>query len=119
MAEKKVKKEREYTIIKEAEPPKNTDNTLIDHETILISFKTSKGFIFFTDKRIVLSSTEKKKLVYTIPYKSIDMYSSHSAKGLRDQGGLDIWTKSATFSFKLKKSIDIQSLERIIATYTL
>lgn len=112
---KEPKSNTDFTIIKESDPPKNTEETLLENESILVSYKTSRGYVLFTDKRIQIAATEKKKLVLTIPYKSIIMYSTQTAKGLRDQGLLQVWTNPTLYKFNIKKSVDIKFLESIIA----
>ena len=114
-----IKNNKEFTLIRESEPPKNIYEMLIEGETILVCFKTAKAFVLFTNKRIVLRSTGKKRETRTIPYSSIDMYSTEIAKGLRDLGLLQIWTKTGLFKFNLKKAVNVHDLDSIIATQLL
>lgn len=114
-----IKNNKEFTIIKESESPKNIQDRLTSSESIILCYDIGKGFLLFTDKRVLIGSTEKKTQTYTIPYGSITMYLTEKAKGLRDQGLLQIWTNSGPFKFHLKKSIHVQDLESTLATYLL
>lgn len=59
--------------------PKYVYDYLFNNEHILVSYRTSRDYGIFTDKKIVLfDNTVKlgmKKQVFTIPYKSISTYS--------------------------------------------
>lgn len=76
-----------------------------------------------TNKRIIIADrqgiTGKKVEVYTIPFKSIIMYSSENGGMLDLNAELELWTKAGKFKLNLNKKVDVRKLDRIIGTYIL
>ena len=116
---KKIKDKREFTIIRQSKPPKNMEELLIERETLRLCYKTNKGFMYFTNKRIILKDTTKKNETCTIPFSSITVYSIENSKGLRSQNLLQIWTNPGLFLFHLKKSVKTLTLNNTIAALLL
>lgn len=71
-----------------------------------------------TNKRIIIADkqgiTGKKVEIYTIPFRSIDMYSSENAGKIDFNAEIELWTKAGKFKLNLKKGVDIRKLDRII-----
>ena len=82
-----------------------------------------RDFAIVTNKRFIIGDkqgiTRKKMELYTIPFKSINMYSSENARGLMDLGEIELWTRMGRFKLNLKKGVDVRKLDHIIASHIL
>lgn len=114
----------EWLFISETSAPKEVNDVLIPGEEIVIAYKTARDVAVVTNKRIMIADkqgiTGKKVEVYTIPFKSINMYSTENAGTLLDvTAELELWTRAGKFKLKLGKGVDIRKLDRIIAQHIL
>ena len=119
-----VKAIMSWTFIQEAEASAEINAVLVEGEQIEAAYKTIRDIAVITNKRIIIADkqgiTGKKVEVYTIPFKSIVMYSSENAKGILDfNAELELWTRAGKFKLNLKKGIDIRKLDRIIGQHIL
>ncbi|GGI12955.1 PH domain-containing protein [Gottfriedia solisilvae] len=113
-----------WTFISETEVPSEVKEILVEGEVAEVAYKTIRDTAVVTNKRLIIADkqgiTGKKVEVYTIPFKSIIMYSSENAGGLLDfNAELELWTKAGHFKLNLDKQIDIRKLDRIIGSYIL
>lgn len=113
-----------WTFVKETEAPSEVKEILIDDETIEAAYKTVRDVAVITNKRIIVADkqglTGKKVEIYTIPFKSIVIYSSENARGILDfNAEIQLWTRAGTFKLNLKKGINIRKLDRLIAQHIL
>lgn len=73
-----------------------------------------------TDKRIIFTDvqgiTGKKKEVYSIPYRSIDMWSSENTGHFDLDAELDLWTKAGHFTLKVAAKCDIREFDQILGS---
>jgi len=71
-----------WTFTQEIDVPNSVSDLLIAGEKAQIAYKTIRDTAVVTNKRIIISDkqgiTGKKVEVYTIPFKSIIMYSSEN-----------------------------------------
>jgi hypothetical protein len=109
-----------WTFLEETSVPKEIAAVLIEGEHAEIAYKTVRDVAVITNKRIIIADrqgiTGKKVEVYTIPFKSIIMYSSENGGGMLDfNSELDLWTKAGRFKLNLNKKVDIRKLDQIIA----
>ncbi|MFZ7121345.1 MAG: PH domain-containing protein [Eubacteriaceae bacterium] len=114
----------QWTFISETSIPSNISDILIDGEEVEIAYKTIRDVAVVTNKRIIIADkqgiTGNKVEVYTIPFKSIVMYSSENAGKLLDWNAeLQFWTKAGSFKLNLKKGVDIRKLDKIIGKHIL
>lgn len=114
----------EWLFISETSAPKEVNDVLIPGEEIVIAYKTARDVAVVTNKRIIIADkqgiTGKKVEVYTIPFKSINMYSTENAGTFLDvTAELELWTRAGKFKLKLGKGVDIRKLDRIIAQHIL
>ena len=113
-----------WTFVKETEAPSEVKEILIDDETIEAAYKTVRDVAVITNKRIIVADkqglTGKKVEIYTIPFKSIVIYSSENARGILDfNAEIQLWTRAGTFKLNLKKGINIRKIDRLIAQHIL
>ncbi len=109
-----------WTFIQETTVPNEIQEILIPGEQAIVAYKTIRDHAVITDKRIIISDaqglTGKKIEIYTIPFSSINMYSTeNSGKFLDFNSELELWTRAGHLKINLKKGIDIRKLDRIIA----
>jgi len=113
-----------WTFIAETSIPNEIKDILIEGEEVEVAYKTIRDVAAVTNKRIIVADkqgiTGKKVEVYSVPFKSIVMYSSENAGKVLDfNAELQLWTRAGNFKLNLKKGIDIRKLDRIIATHIL
>ena len=113
-----------WTFVKETEAPSEVNEILIDGEKIEAAYKTVRDVAVITNKRIIVADkqglTGKKVEIYTIPFKSIVIYSSENARGILDfNAEIQLWTRAGTFKLNLKKGINIRKIDRLIAQHIL
>ncbi len=108
-----------WTFTSETTVSAEVQEILIDGEAPIIAYKTIRDVAVITNKRIIISDkqgmTGKKIEIYTIPFKSIVMYSSENAGNFIDiNSELELWTRAGNFKLRLNKGVDIRKLDRII-----
>ncbi len=113
-----------WTFIAETSVPTEVKEVFIEGEYSEAAYKTIRDVAVITNKRIIIADkqgiTGKKVEVYTIPFKSIVMYSSENAHGMLNfNAELELWTRAGKFKLNLKKDIDIRKLDRIIGQHIL
>lgn len=112
-----------WTFVSETQPPKEVNNILVGGEVIVIAYKTVRDVAVITNKRIIVADkqgiTGKKVEVYTIPFKSIIMYSTENAGFIDFNSELELWTKAGKIKINLARGIDVRKLDRIIGEYIL
>lgn len=104
----------------EVSVPSNIDEILVAGEEPIQAYRTVRDTAVFTNKRIIVVDSQgitgKKKEMYSIPYASIEMWSSENAGILDFTSELQLRTKVATIKISLGTAVDVRALERIIAT---
>lgn len=112
-----------WTFVREVKIPKDIEKILVEEEIAIGAYATIRDVAIITNKRIIIKDkqgiTGKKVEIYTIPFKSIIMYSSENAGTLDFNSELQLWTRAGRFKINLKKGIDIRKLDKIIAEYIL
>ena len=112
-----------WTFISETNVPNDVKEILVDDEEVEIAYKTIRDVAIITNKRIIIADkqgiTGKKVEVYTIPFKSIIMYSSENAGMLDFNAEIELWTRAGNFKLNLKKGVNIRKLDKIIGKHIL
>lgn len=112
-----------WTFMMETEAPAEVKEILIDGEYVEVAYKTVRDVAVITNKRIIIADKQgisgKKVEVYTIPFKSINMYSSENAGTLDLNAEIELWTRAGKFKLNLNRGIDIRKLDRIIGKHIL
>ncbi|MGN8645544.1 PH domain-containing protein [Gracilibacillus sp. HCP3S3_G5_1] len=113
----------EWTFYEEVKVPADINELLIEGEVAHTAYKTVRDVAVITNKRFIIADrqgiTGKKVEIYTIPFKSIDMYSSENGGKFDLNAELELWTRSGNFKLNLNKKVDIRKLDKIIAEYVL
>lgn len=112
-----------WTFMSETTVPSEVREILIDGEEPAIAYKTIRDVAVVTNKRIIIADkqgiTGKKVEIYTIPFKSIVMYSSENAGKIDFNSEIELWTRVGKFKLNLKKGVDIRKLDRLIGQHIL
>ena len=109
-----------WTFISETSILKDVNNMLVDGERAVAAYKTIRDVAIFTNKRLIVRDaqgiTGKKTEIYTLPYSSINMYSSENAGIIDFNSELELWTRAGHIKINLKKGVDIRKLDNLIAS---
>lgn len=108
-----------WTFMEEVKVPDTVKEILIAGEEAHVAYKTVRDVAVITNKRLIIADrqglTGKKIEVYTIPFKSIVMYSTENGGTFDLNSELELWTKAGHFKLNLNKKIDVRKLDKIIA----
>ncbi|MFC7363978.1 MULTISPECIES: PH domain-containing protein [Bhargavaea] len=108
-----------WTFSQEVAIPDDVENLLIDGEEAVVAYKTVRDVAVVTNKRFIISDkqglTGKKVEVYTIPFNSINMYSTENAGKLDFNAEIELWTRAGKMKINLGRGVDIRKLDKIIA----
>lgn len=74
--------------------------------------------ILFTDKRLIVIDSQgftgQKKEIYSLPYKSIVMWSTENAGILDVNSEVQLWTRVGNIKINLGKKVDIRQFDKIL-----
>lgn len=109
-----------WTLISECPIPADVQELLIPGEQAVAAYKTLRDSAIFTTKRLIVRDaqglTGKKVEIYSLPYSSINMWSSENGSGIFDfNSELELWTRAGHIKVSLSKGLDIRRLDKIIA----
>ncbi len=102
----------------------NYERLLAENETIEAGFNIFRDTFIFTDRRLILVNvqgfTGKKIEYFSIPYGKITRFSVETAGHFDLDAELKIWICNSPnpISKKFNRSVDIYSLQAILAKYT-
>ena len=88
------------------------------------AFKTVRDAAVFTNRRLIIRDaqglTGKKVEMYSLPYSSINMWSTENAGKLLDfNAELQLWTRAGEFKINIGPNIDVRALDQLIANCVL
>lgn len=113
----------EWTLVSECPIPADVQNVLVNGEQPIAAYKTFRDSAIFTTKRLIVRDaqgiTGKKVEIYSLPWKSVDMWSSESAGHVDINAEMEFWTRAGHIKVNLKKGIDIRRLDAIISSCVL
>lgn len=109
-----------WTLQKEIPTPADVSALLVEGESAVASFKTFRDSATFTTKRLIVRDaqgmTGKKVEIYSLPYSSIEMWSTENAGGILDRDAeVELWTKAGHIKVKLTKGADIRRIDSLLA----
>lgn len=112
-----------WTLISECPIPNDVQSLLVPGEEAVAAYKTFRDSAIFTTKRLIVRDaqglTGKKVEVYSLPYSSINMWSSENAGMLDTNAEMELWTRVGHVKVNLRKGVDIRRLDSLIAHYVL
>lgn len=109
-----------WSFLQKCTPNDDLVNMLVDGEEIVSAYKTVRDVAAITNKRIIIRDaqgiTGKKVEIYSLPFRSIDMWSTENAGKLLDLNAeLELWTKAGHFKIKVNKDCDIREFDEILS----
>lgn len=110
--------------VEEVPIPNDVNELLIQGEQPYAAFKTFRDSAIFTSKRLIVRDaqgmTGKKVEIYSLPYHSINMWSTENAGKLLDlTAEVELWTRAGHIKIKLGKKIDVRRIDSLIANFVL
>jgi hypothetical protein len=109
-----------WTLAQEIPVPNDVQDLLVQGEEAVAAFKTFRDSAIFTTKRLIVRDaqglTGKKVEIYSLPYSTINMWSSENAGKLLDLNAeIELWTRAGHIKVKLGKGADVRRLDSLIA----
>lgn len=113
-----------WTFVNEIPIPEDITPILVAGERPVMAYKTFRDSAVFTTKRLIVRDaqgiTGKKVEMYSLPYSSINMWSSENAGRMLDfNAELELWTRAGHIKVKLNKGVDIRRLDHLISSAVL
>jgi Bacterial PH domain len=114
----------EWTLVTECPIPQDVTALLVSGEVAVAAYKTLRDSAIFTNKRLIIRDaqglTGKKVEIYSLPYSSINMWSTENAGGFLDfNAEVELWTRAGHIKVKLQKGVDIRKFDLLIANAVL
>jgi hypothetical protein len=108
-----------WTLQQEIPIPDDVTPLLVQGEKAVAAFKTFRDSAVFTTKRLIVRDaqglTGKKVEIYSLPYNTINMWSSENAGKLDWNSEIELWTRAGHIKIKLSKGADVRRLDSLIA----
>lgn len=108
-----------WTFMSECSIPSDVTDLLVDGEQAVTAYKTIRDSAIFTNKRLIVRDSQgitgKKVEIYSLPYSSINMWSSENAGTLDFNAEVELWTRAGHIKVNLKKGIDVRKFDKLIA----
>lgn len=108
-----------WTFTSECPIPNDVTDLLIEGEVALAAYKTIRDSAIFTNKRLIVRDaqglTGKKVEIYSLPYSSINMWSTENAGTLDFNAEVELWTRAGHIKVNLKRGVDIRRFDKLIA----
>lgn len=109
-----------WTLVSECPIPDDVGDLLVDGEKAVAAYKTLRDSAIFTTRRLIVRDAQglrgKKVEIYSLPYSTINMWSSENAGGFLDMNAeLELWTRAGHIKVNLNKGVDIRKFDRLIA----
>lgn len=112
-----------WTLVSECAIPSDVENLLVNGEEAVAAYKTFRDSAIFTNKRIIIRDaqglTGKKIEVYSIPYSSINMWSTENAGVIDFNSEVELWTRAGHIKINLSKGVDVRKFDKLMANYIL
>lgn len=108
-----------WTFVSECSIPSDVTDLLVNGEQAIAAYKTIRDSAIFTNKRLIVRDaqglTGKKVEIYSLPYSSINMWSSENAGTLDFNAEVELWTRAGHIKVNLKKGVDVRNFDKLIA----
>lgn len=109
-----------WTFISECPIPEDVQELLVEGEEAVAAYKTIRDSAVFTNKRLIVRNAQglsgKKVEVYSLPYSSINMWSTENAGKILDLNAeVELWTRAGHIKVNLRKGVDVRKFDRLIA----
>ena len=103
--------------------PPEIEKMLVNGERVIASFKSLRDIGAITNKRIIYFNKQgligKEIETYSIPLRSIDMFSSENAGIIDFTTEFQLWTKVGVMKMSFPKKVDVHNIIRAFSEYIL
>lgn len=107
-----------WTLQNEIPIPQDVTPLLVQGETAVAAFKTFRDSAVYTTKRLIVRDAQgisgKKVEIYSLPYSTINLWSSENAGRLDFNAEIELWTRAGHIKIKLGKGADVRRLDSLI-----
>ena len=108
-----------WTFFEAVAVPSDIENLLVEDEIANGAYRTIRDIAIFTNKRLIVVDSQgitgKKKEIYSLPYSSINMWSTENAGTLDINAEVELWTRAGNIKISLRKGIDIRRFDKLLA----
>ncbi len=108
----------EWTFVSETSVPSDAESLLLPGEKVYAAYKTIRDIAIFTNLRLIVRDaqglTGKKVEMYSLPWKSVNMWSSENAGHVDFNAEIELWTRAGHLKVNLKRGVDIRKLDYLI-----
>ncbi|MWV48722.1 PH domain-containing protein [Rathayibacter sp. VKM Ac-2803] len=108
-----------WTLAQEIAVPDDVGALLVEGETAVAAFRTLRDSATFTTKRLIVRDaqgiTGKKVEIYSLPYSSINMWSTENAGTFDINSEVELWTRAGHIKIKLGRGADVRRLDSLFA----
>lgn len=113
-----------WTLVSECPIPDDVSDLLVEGESAVAAYKTFRDTAIFTTHRLIVRDAQglrgKKVEIYSLPYSSINMWSSENAGKFLDWNAeIELWTRAGHIKVNLNKGVDIRKFDRLISNAVL
>lgn len=109
----------EWMFVEEVPIPEDVMALLVPGEQAVVAFKTFRDSAIFTTKRLIMRDAQglrgKKVEVYSLPYSSINMWSTENAGTLDFNAEIELWTRAGKIKVKIGRGLDVRRIDSLIA----
>lgn len=113
----------QWSFFSEVPIPGDIGELLIEEEVADKAFKTVRDVAVFTNKRLIVKDaqglTGKKVEIYSLPYSSVNMWSTENAGAFDLTAEVELWTRAGNIKIKLGKGVNVRQFESLLAGYIL
>ncbi|MEL4504628.1 PH domain-containing protein [Luteococcus sp. H138] len=107
-----------WTFVGECPIPADLQPILVGDERPVAAYKTFRDAAVFTTKRLIVRDSQgltgKKVEMYSLPYSSINMWSTENAGTLDLNAEVELWTRAGHIKIKLGKGVDVRKIDSLI-----
>lgn len=109
----------EWTFFEEVPIPLNVAQLMVQGEQPFAAFKTFRDSAIFTSRRLIVRDAQgvrgKKVEIYSLPYSSVNMWSTENAGTLDWNAEVELWTRAGHIKIKLGRNVDVRRIDQLIA----
>lgn len=99
--------------------PADIQDMLVPGEEAFRAFKTIRDIAIFTNKRLIVRDSQgltgKKIEIYSLPYRSITMWSTENAGRLDLTSEIELWTRAGHIKISLGRKVDVREFDDLLA----
>ena len=103
--------------------PKDVNELLVEGEVAVAAYKTVRDCAIFTTKRLIVRDSQgitgKKIEIYSLPFSSINMWSTENAGIIDFTSEVELWTRAGHIKINLNRGCDVRRFDKLLANAVL